>query len=71
MHHHTLGGYAVELPDRAFAAVAAEPEFSELITGLLGHRVPGITERYGHTDSPLLTAADQVSACLTVLLGNG
>jgi integrase len=54
-----------------FAAVAAELGFSELtIAGLLGHRVPGITARYAHMpDSALLTAADQVSARLAVLLG--
>jgi integrase len=54
-----------------FAAVAAELGFSELtIAGLLGHRVPGITARYAHMpDRALLTAADQVSTRLAVLLG--
>jgi integrase len=53
-----------------FAAVAAELGFSELtIAGLLGHRVPGITARYAHMpDHALLTAADQVSARLQILL---
>jgi site-specific recombinase XerD len=52
------------------AAVAAELGFSELtIAGLLGHRVPGITARYAHMpDRALLTAADQVSSRLAVLL---
>jgi hypothetical protein len=65
------GERVVTMSSRMTPAVAAELGFSELtIAGLLGHRVPGITARHAHMpDRALLTAADQVSARLAVLLG--
>ena len=65
-----LKGVTVHVLRHTFAATAAEQGFSELtIAGLLGHTVPGVTARYAHVpDRALVTAAEQVSACLAAAL---
>jgi integrase len=64
-----LAGVTPHVLRHTFASIAAELGYSELtIAGLLGHAANGVTQRYVHLDSALVTAADHVSREIAQLI---
>ena len=66
-----LGGVTVHVARHSFAAMAKELGYSEfVIAGLLGHRLGGVTARYGQVpDKALVAAANHVSSAMSDALG--
>ena len=67
-----LDGVTPHVLRHTFASVAADMGFSELtVAGLLGHASRGVTQRYVHLDTALLSAANKVAAEIETSLAGG
>jgi len=55
-------------PEQARRIAVQKLAAAPTIAGLLGHAANGVTQRYVHLDAALVTAADQVSREIALLV---